>query len=86
MRELLLLAAASAAGLLLGAIFFGGLWFTVRKGVSSQRPALWFFFSLMLRMSVALAGFIPCFRRSLGAPAGVSAWICRSAPCHHAAE
>ena len=57
MRELLLLAAASAAGLLLGAIFFGGLWFTVRKGVSSQRPALWFFFSLLLRMSVALAGF-----------------------------
>ena len=44
MRELLLLAAASAAGLLLGAIFFGGLWFTVRKGVSSQRPALWFRF------------------------------------------
>jgi F1F0 ATPase subunit 2 len=57
MRELLLFAAASAAGLLLGAIFFGGLWFTVRKGVSSQRPALWFFFSLLLRMSVALAGF-----------------------------
>jgi F1F0 ATPase subunit 2 len=48
MRELLLLAAASAAGLLLGAIFFG---------VSSQRPALWFLFSLLLRMSVALAGF-----------------------------
>ena len=86
MRELLLLAAASAAGLLLGAIFFGGLWFTVRKGVSSQRPALWFFFSLMLRMSVALAGFIACFRRALGAPAGVSARICRRAACHHAAE
>jgi F1F0 ATPase subunit 2 len=57
MRELLFLAAASAAGLLLGAIFFGGLWFTVRKGVSSRRPALWFFCSLSLRMSVALAGF-----------------------------
>jgi F1F0 ATPase subunit 2 len=57
MRELLFLAASATAGLALGAIFFGGLWFTVRKGVSSQRPALWFFFSLMLRMSVALAGF-----------------------------
>ena len=57
MRELLLLAAAWAAGLSLGAIFFGGLWFTVRKGVSSRRPALWFFFSMLLRMSVALAGF-----------------------------
>ena len=38
-------------------IFFGGLWWTVRKGVSSQRPALWFFGSLLLRMSIALAGF-----------------------------
>ena len=56
MRELLFLGAA-AAGLLLGAIFFGGLWFTVRRGVSSQRPALWFFCSLLLRMSVVLAGF-----------------------------
>ena len=28
------------AGLLLGAIFFGGLWWTVRKGVSAKRPAL----------------------------------------------
>ena len=40
-----------------GAIFFGGLWWTVRKGVSSRRPALWFFGSMLLRMSIALAGF-----------------------------
>ena len=52
-----LLALALAAGVLLGAIFFGGLWWTVRKGVSSKRPALWFFGSLLLRMSIALAGF-----------------------------
>jgi F1F0 ATPase subunit 2 len=45
------------AGVLLGAIFFGGLWWTVRKGMSSERPALWFFGSLMLRMSIALLGF-----------------------------
>jgi F1F0 ATPase subunit 2 len=38
-------------------MFFGGLWWTVRKGVSSKRPALWFFGSLLLRMSIALAGF-----------------------------
>ena len=43
--------------MLLGAIFFGGLWWTVRKGVSSEQPALWFFGSLLLRMSIALAGF-----------------------------
>ena len=57
MNEFLSLALALAAGVLLGAIFFGGLWWTVRKGVSSKQPALWFFGSLLLRMSIALAGF-----------------------------
>jgi F1F0 ATPase subunit 2 len=45
------------AGVLLGAIFFGGLWWTVRKGISSKQPALWFFGSLLLRTSIALVGF-----------------------------
>jgi F1F0 ATPase subunit 2 len=57
MNETLTLVLALVAGLLLGAIFFGGLWWTVRRGVSSQRPALWFFGSLLLRMSIALTGF-----------------------------
>ena len=57
MNEFLSLAVALAAGVLLGAIFFGGLWLTVRIGVSSKQPALWFFGSLLLRMSLALAGF-----------------------------
>ncbi len=57
MNETLTLVLALVAGVLLGAIFFGGLWWTVRKGVSSKRPALWFFGSLLLRMSIALAGF-----------------------------
>ena len=57
MNEFLALAPALAAGVLLGAFFFGGLWWTVRKGVSSERPALWFFGSLLLRMSITLAGF-----------------------------
>ena len=57
MNEVLLLALASSAGVLLGAMFFGGLWWTVRKGVSSEQPAVWFFGSLLLRMSIALGGF-----------------------------
>ncbi len=57
MNEFLLLAPALAAGLLLGAVFFGGLWWTVIKGVSSSQPALWFFVSMLLRMSVTLTGF-----------------------------
>ena len=48
---------ALVAGLSLGTLFFGGLWWTVRKGISSRRPALWFFGSLLLRMSIALTGF-----------------------------
>ena len=57
MNEVLSLAGAMAAGVSLGAIFFGGLWLTVRKGVSSKQPALWFFGSLVARMSVVLSGF-----------------------------
>lgn len=57
MNEALTLVLAWVAGGVLGTIFFGGLWWTVRKGFSSQRPALWFFGSLLLRMSVTLTGF-----------------------------
>ena len=57
MNDMLSLAPALGVGLLLGAIFFGGLWWTVRKGASSARPALWFFGSLLLRISLTLAGF-----------------------------
>jgi F1F0 ATPase subunit 2 len=57
MNETLILALAGVAGAMLGAIFFGGLWWTIRNGVSSVRPALWFLGSLLLRMSVTLVGF-----------------------------
>lgn len=57
MPETLTLVLAFTAGGGLGALFFGGLWWTVRKGVSSERPALWFFGSLLVRTSVVLAGF-----------------------------
>lgn len=57
MNETLMLAVAGAAGLVLGAVFFGGLWWTVRKGVSSPRPALWFVGSMLLRTGIVLAGF-----------------------------
>ena len=57
MSKILNLVPALLSGLLLGAMFFGGLWWTVRKGVSSARPARWFFGSLLLRTSLTLAGF-----------------------------
>jgi F1F0 ATPase subunit 2 len=57
MNEPLMLVLAGTVGLLLGAVFFGGLWWTVRKGVSSPRPALWFIGSMLLRTGIVLAGF-----------------------------
>lgn len=57
MSEIMLSALALLAGTLLGAMFFGGLWWTVLKGVASPRPALWFLVSLLLRTSITLAGF-----------------------------
>jgi F1F0 ATPase subunit 2 len=57
MNEMLILLGAGVAGLILGTIFFGGLWWTIRKGVLSAQPALWFLGSLLVRMSVVLVGF-----------------------------
>ena len=57
MNETLTLVLSGLAGLMLGAIFFGGLWWTVTKGVSSERPALWFLGSFLVRMSITLGGF-----------------------------
>jgi F1F0 ATPase subunit 2 len=48
---------ALAAGLGLGAVFFGGLWWTVRNGLHSRQPAVWFMGSFLLRMGIALGGF-----------------------------
>ncbi|WP_295447051.1 ATP synthase subunit I [uncultured Thiodictyon sp.] len=55
--ELLRLASALLAGLLLGALFFGGLWWTLRKGLSSPRPAGLMLGSLVLRTGLVLTGF-----------------------------
>jgi len=57
MNEFLSLAVPLAAGLILGAAFFGGLWWTVNHAISSKRPALWFLGSKLVRMGVVLGGF-----------------------------
>lgn len=57
MNDTLTMMLACLAGLLLGVFFFGGLWWTIRKGLSSPRPALWFSGSLIVRMAVTVAGF-----------------------------
>jgi len=57
MNDSLRLVFALAAGTLLGAIFFGGLWWTVRRGVSYKWPALLFLGSVLVRTCIVLFGF-----------------------------
>lgn len=52
------LALAGVAGGLLGAVFFGGLWWTLRRAFASPRPALWVGGSLLLRMGCVATGLI----------------------------
>ena len=48
---------AFAAGTLLGTVFFGGLWLTVKKAVASTYTALWFLASSLVRTGIVLTGF-----------------------------
>ena len=52
------LSLAAVAGVLLGLLFFGGLWWTLRRAMRSTRPALWVGASLLLRMGCTAAGFV----------------------------
>jgi F1F0 ATPase subunit 2 len=57
MTEALPLLLAFALGVILGIMFFGGLWWTVARGIGSRYAALWFLLSLLLRTSAAMLGF-----------------------------
>jgi F1F0 ATPase subunit 2 len=54
--EIPMIGVALFCGLSLGAFFFGGLWWTIRRGVASNSPAVWFLGSLLLRTSAVVAG------------------------------
>jgi F1F0 ATPase subunit 2 len=57
MNQALPLLLAFALGMILGVMFFGGLWWTVARGISSRYAALWFLLSLLLRTGAAMLGF-----------------------------
>ncbi len=45
-------------GILMGTLFFGGLWYTILRGMKSSHPEVWFLLSLVIRISLAGAGFV----------------------------
>ena len=57
MNETLIGVLTVSAGFFLGTSFFGSLWWTIRCGLTSKRPALLFFGSFLVRTSIVLAGF-----------------------------
>ena len=57
MNEILNTVWVLIAGIALAIIFFGGLWFTVKKMVHSNTPGLWLFTSFFLRVGITLVGF-----------------------------
>jgi F1F0 ATPase subunit 2 len=57
MSEIPILIRALLAGLLIGTLFYGGLWWTVRRAVSKSYVGVWVLGSFLLRTCIALAGF-----------------------------
>jgi F1F0 ATPase subunit 2 len=57
MNEIESVILACVAGVLVGIFFYGGLWWTVQRGLRSSWPALWFVGSLIVRTSITLFTF-----------------------------
>lgn len=100
MNEVLTPMLAGVVGAALGAIFFGGLWLTVNRSMTSKHVALWFLFSLLLRTGIVMYGFywighvhwqrlIVCLLGFILARLALTKWLGPSAlknPLHSAQE
>jgi F1F0 ATPase subunit 2 len=73
------LSAGFLVGILLGLAFFGGLWWTTQRLISSHSPALLVIASLFLRMSVLAVGLFAMSQVGAGAvvAAGCGALLVR---------
>ena len=86
------LALTGIAGGVLGLLFFGGLWWTLRRAFNSSRPALWIGGSMLLRMVCTATGFVLVsagdWRRVLACLLGfyVARWMVVQLTKHSAAE
>ena len=55
--NVLALTIAAIAGLVMGLVYFGGLWLSVRQLPDIERPCLLFWGSCLLRSAIVLGGF-----------------------------
>ena len=96
MNDILMIAPVFGAGIVLGCIFYGGLWLTVSKGLSSAHAHWWFLGSFWLRLIIALGGFyiitqgqlenlLACFAGFMLARIAVSLLTRAKESPHHAA-
>lgn len=57
MIDIVMMFTVFLAGLLLGGFFFGGLLWTVGRGLVAKHPAFWFLGSWAVRIAVVLGAF-----------------------------
>lgn len=57
MNEIRYLILAFVVGVALGTLFFGGLWYTVKKAVTAKISVIWIFISFILRGTIVMIGF-----------------------------
>ena len=57
MNEIVTITMVFLGGAVLGILFFGGLWFTVKKSVIAKRPALLILISFFVRIAITVIGF-----------------------------
>ena len=58
MGKLMNLGTIEGAGFLLGTLFFGGLWLTVKRTLAAKHSPVWFAVSMVLRTAVTLGGLM----------------------------
>ena len=57
MNESTILVPALLAGVALGTVFYGGLWWTVLRSVASRNLSAWLAGSFLLRAGISVCGF-----------------------------
>lgn len=63
--DILILGLGLFSGLVLGLLYFGGLWWTLEQLPRRSRPKLWLTQSYILRVAIALTGFYFIMRQSV---------------------